>query len=159
MAPDPVDSVVDPGDAPIVTDRASYTLQRGSHGWETEITFQYANATARTISILNCNESFALRLEMREGGDWVSAWNPPIPMCLSRPIEISPGGSYGTTLSVFGGYPGSNTYPQFEVEEIDGTYRLVIESAYWDYDHDGPPWGEQLPLAARASHTFEIRTE
>ncbi len=158
-APDPVDSVVDPGGAPIVTDRASYTLQRGSHGWEGEISFEYTNRTDRTISMVNCNGSFALRLEKWEEGDWVSAWSPPIPMCLSPPIEIEPGATYSRTVPVFGGFPDSNTHPQFNVDEIDGTYRLVIESAYWNYDHDGPPWGVQLPLEERASHTIEIRTE
>jgi hypothetical protein len=155
--PGPAEAL-DPGDTPIVTDRTSYTLQRGSHGWETEIVFEYTNATERTISLLNCNGSFALRLEKLDAGEWVSAWGPPIPMCLSRPIEIARGDRYATTLSVFGGFPGTNTYPQFQVEPVDGTYRLVIESAYWGYDHDGPPWGEQVPLEERVSHTFEIRT-
>jgi len=155
--PEPFDAP-DPGDAPIVTDRASYTLQRGSHGWQGEIAFEYSNATDRTISILNCNGSFALRLEKLEAGAWVSAWGPAIPSCLSPPIEIAPGDGYATTISVFGGFRNSNHYPQFQVDEIDGTYRLVIESAYWNYDHNGPPWGEQVPLEHRVSHTFEIRT-
>jgi len=159
-SPDPVGATTpDPDGAPIVTDLASYTLERGSHGWEGEISFEYTNRTDGTISILNCNESFSLRLEKLEDGDWISAWGPAIPECLSPPIEIEPGASYVRTLPVFGGFPGSNVYPQFQVEEIDGTYRLVIESAYWNYDHDGPPWGEQLPVEERASHTFEIRTE
>jgi hypothetical protein len=140
-APGPAEAP-DPGDAVVVTDRSSYTLQRGSHGWQGEIAFEYTNATDRTISILNCRETFGLRLEKLEAGEWIAAWNPVVLMCLSRPIEIKPGATYRNTLDVFGGFQGSNHHPQFQVDEIDGTYRLVIESAYWNYDHDGPQWGE-----------------
>ena len=42
-----------------------------------------------------------------------------------------------------------NMYPQFEVEEIAGTYRLV-----WSLWHAGAT--EALPLEQRISNTFEV---
>jgi hypothetical protein len=71
---------------------------------------------------------------------------------------IPPGGSHRERLAVFGGYPSTSHHPQFSVEEIDGNYRLVILAAYWDYNHDGPPWGTELPLADRVSEPFDLVT-
>lgn len=152
-APPPV------GDAAVATSASSYTLQGTQGGWAGEIDFAFTNVTGQTISLLNCRGGFGVRLEKREGGEWVPAWHPVLLQCLSPPIELRPGETHHHTLHVFAGRPGSNRYPQFEVDRIDGTYRLVVGSAYWDYDHDGPPWGEPVPLEHRVSNTFEIRAE
>lgn len=151
-------SAPDPDSAPILTERTSYTLERSASGWEGEIGFEYTNPTDRTISLLNCNEQFGLLLEIWQDDDWVTAWGPALPECLSPPIDIPPGESYATTLRVFGGFPRNNVYPKFRVEPIDGDYRIVITSAYWDYDHDGPSWGEEPSLEHRVSNTFELRS-
>ena len=72
---------------------------------------------------------------------------------------MGPASSLPDEVEILAGRPGSNLHPQFAVDEIDGMYRLVVESAYWNYDHDGPPWGETLPLEYRASEPFEIRAD
>jgi hypothetical protein len=134
---------------------ASYTLEAGPVGWSGALEFDYHNVTERPIALLNCLGGFGLRLEKRQGPAWVPAWSPALLMCLSAPIEIPPGGSHHERLHVFGGYPSSSHHPQFSVEEIDGTYRVVILDAYWDY-HPSPPWGAQVPLADRVSEPFEL---
>lgn len=152
----PVAEAAVPGEEPIRTDRSLYVLEEGTAGWETEIRFDYTNRSDRTISIANCHEGFSLRLEKRQGGEWAPAWSPPVLLCLSSPIEIRPGRTYSRRLRVFGGYPDNESHPKFEVDELDGTYRLVVEAAYWRYDHGGPPWGQQVPLEHRVSGDFEI---
>lgn len=57
-----------------------------------------------------------------------------------------------------GGFPDENVYPKFFVDEIRGYYRLMITSAYWDYDPDGPEWGELVPLEERVSAPFRLET-
>jgi hypothetical protein len=148
-----------PGETAIRTDSSRYTLERRPTGWQADIAIEYTNPTDATISLLNCNGAFSLRLEKYDAGEWVTAWQPALPMCLSPPIEIGPGETFSRTLEVFGADPHSQVFPQFQVEEIDGTYRLVIDSAYHEYDHDGPPWGVAVPLEHRVSNTFELRTQ
>jgi hypothetical protein len=149
-----------PGDAgAIVTDAGSYTLQSTQSGWMVEIRYHFTNRSDRVISLLNCSGAYGIRLEKQEGDRWVTAWRPVLPMCLSQPIRIGAGEVRSDRLHLFAGQHGSNSYPQFETGEIGGNYRLVIESAFWGYDHDGPPWGEQPPLEYRVSNVFELRTE
>jgi hypothetical protein len=52
-------------------------------------------------------------------------------------------------------YPcGGNTYPQFELDEVPGTYRLV----WGNFDTWVPGDGARgpLPLAARVSNEFQL---
>lgn len=154
LNPDPA-----PNDrAPVMTGASLYTLTPTENGWTGEIDFEVTNGTDRKISLLNCRGGYGLKLEKWEGSDWVTAWSPALLMCLGPPIEILPGQARQDVVRIFGGHRRSSFYPQFTVDEIDGTYRLVIEGAFWAYDHGGPPWGESVPLEHRVSNTFEIRT-
>jgi hypothetical protein len=147
------------GGAPVEMSASRYILTTTEVGWRGELGFTFHNVTDRTISLLNCRGGFGLRLEKWDDGRWIPAWHPVLLGCLSPPIEIGPEESHEHTLHLFSGRPGSNHYPQFSVDPIDGIYRLVILEAFWDYDHDGPPWGEPPPLEARVSDRFEISTE
>jgi hypothetical protein len=144
-------------EGPVVVEGRSHTLRSTQEGWEGEVPFAYHNVTDRTISLLNCRGGFGLHLEKRVEGDWVRAWEPAGELCLSPPIEIPPGEQHEHTLHVFDARPDANVFPRFDVDGIPGSYRIVITSAYWDYDHDGPPWGEMPPMEARVSAPFELR--
>jgi hypothetical protein len=141
----------------IVTSAYSYELQRTSVAWTGQIPFTFTNVSDRTISLLNCNGAYSLRLEKLVNGSWARAWSPVLPMCLSQPIRRTPGQTIAGDIGIFSGLPGSDVHPQFEVPEIEGTYRIVIDSGFWNYDHDGPPWGQVPPLEYRVSNSFEIR--
>lgn len=148
-----------PDDPPVVMSDSLYVLEAGATGWRGELAFTYYNVTDRTLSLANCRGGFAYRLEKWTDEGWVTAWSPVLLMCLSPPIRIPPGRSHEHVATVFSGFPDSNSYPRFQVDEIDGTYRVVIDGVFWNYDHDGPPWGEVPPEERRVSHPFEIRTE
>ncbi|MQA90420.1 MAG: hypothetical protein GEU90_09310 [Gemmatimonas sp.] len=143
---------------PVEMSASRYVLANGLNGWQGELDFTFRNDTDRLISLLNCNGTFALRLEKWENGTWVPAWSPILPECLSLPIEVPPGENYQHQLHVFSRRPGSNTHPQFYVDPIDGTYRLVILAAFWDYHDYDSTWGEEPPLEYRVSAPFEIST-
>jgi hypothetical protein len=148
-------------DGPVVMDSRVVTLQRTADGWRGELGYLFVNVTPRTISLVNCHGAYGLSLEKWLDGQWVRAYTPVLPMCLSGPIEIRPGTAHERRFELFAGPRGSNLYPQFEVEPVAGTYRLVIEAAYWNYDHraTGGNWGTPVPLEDRVSDPFEIRTD
>jgi hypothetical protein len=142
----------------LVPAEASYALEATADGWVGAMDFAYTNTTAEVVSLLNCRDGFGVKLERWQDSEWQWAWSPVLLSCLSPPIEIPPGETYDFTLSVFAGYPGGNSYPMFAFDEIEGYYRLVVTSAYWNY-HDSPPWGDELPLSDRASNPFALTVD
>lgn len=141
---------------PIRTDRSRYTIRETEERFEVEIPFSYTNRTGETVYVINCRGIAPPTLEKWEDGAWIRAWSPAVPLCLSPPIEIAPGQTYTNTLQVVAGRPGTNVAPTFEVEDIDGTYRLVWHGLVHDYDQDRQGFGEPLPLDERVSNTFQL---
>lgn len=143
---------------PIQTDRLEYRVRRTGQGQEVNIPFTYTNETGRTVYVVNCNGQAPPYLEKQVDGQWVLAWAPVVPSCLSHPIEIRPGATYTDTLRVFAGRPKSNTYPQFVVERVTGTYRLVWSGLVHDYDANrSQGFGEPVPEAGRISNSFLLK--
>ena len=137
----------------------AYTLEQWSGGVSTRLDIIVENSSPETISLLNCNGAYGVVLERRVGTDWVTAWAPVLPLCLGKPIEIPPGGLLQDTIKVFAGRRGSMTHPQFAMDQLEGTYRMVVTSAYWHYDHDGPPWGDAVPSRVMTSNPFRLIVE
>ena len=140
------------------TDSLTYKLVAGSHGYEAEIEARFTNRTAGRVYFVNCNDATGLSLEKLINGAWVGVWSPALPMCLSQPITVPAGGTYDSRISVFGGYPGSNAWPQFSVTDLAGTYRLVWHHALRSYQ-DRLPFGVPLPLEQRASNRFTLQVQ
>lgn len=140
------------------TGSLSYALVAGSHGYEGEIDVRFTNRTAGTVYFVNCSGATGVSLEKRILGDWVAVWSPALPECLSPPITVAPGGIYDSRISVFGGYQGSNDWPQFAVTNVAGTYRLVWHDALRSYQ-DRLPFGVPLELEHRVSNRFEIQSQ
>lgn len=142
--------LLDLTEPPIHTDQTTYVLETNASGWEGVIQIEYVNASARKMYLGNCHGAYSYFLEKREGEEWVPAWSPILPMCKSPDIEIPAGEVFSDAVWVHGARPGTNVEPKFDVDEIDGTYRLVIFANWAD---------EAPPLEYRVSNTFEIRTE
>ena len=140
------------------TDSLEYTLAAGVRGYSGEIGVRFTNRTGQTVYFVNCNGATGVRLEKRIGAQWQSVWSPVLPACLSAPITVQPGATHGFRIHVFGGYPGSNTAPQFAVADIAGEYRAVWPDALRSYQ-DRLPFGEPRALAHRVSNTFVLRVE
>ena len=140
------------------TDSLAYTLRAGRSGYETRIAAVFTNRSASTVYIVNCGGATAVSLEKLVGDQWQRVWSPVIPACLSQPITVPAGGTWRTELWVFGGYPGSNSYPQFEVADPAGVYRAVWHGVLISYQ-DRLPFGEPLPLPLRASNRFTLAVQ
>lgn len=148
--------VSDPNQPMMVTDASEYDVVIGEARIEARISFQYANRSGRTIYFPNCNGVIAPILQQWNGLEWVFAWGSPQLDCLSPPVVLLPDEVYEDTLTVSAGTPGSNIYPQFQVSELSGKYRLLWLNALGSYDPDGPPWGESLPENLRSSNEFRL---
>lgn len=139
----------------IQTDAQSYVVTRVRQGFHAEIPYVFSNRTGGAVYLVNCQQDFEISLERRDSARWVRAYNPPLRECLSPPIVIEAGERYRDTLLVRAQEYGSNSYPQFDREDIDGTYRIVWGSALSSY-RDRHPFGDTLPLRQRISNEFQI---
>lgn len=144
-------------DADLRTDRSRYTVRATTAGLEAEIPFAFANRTGRTVYISNCARFAPPRLEKRVEDEWVVAWRPLVPRCSSPPIAIRDGGAFQDTLLVSAGYPADDLFPKFEVDDLDGTYRLVWPNVLWASDRTRSQPGDALPRSLRTSNEFVIQ--
>jgi hypothetical protein len=144
-----------PDSEPIQTDQQRYTLQPGESGLTATIIWSYTNPTGGPVFVVNCLGASNLFVEKEIAGGWVRAWTPVLPQCLSPPIVIQPASVRTDTLELFAGYVSNNVWPKFEVDDLDGVYRLV-----WDvlstYGENVPGFGDLLPLDRRISNPFEL---
>lgn len=142
---------------PIQTDRLEYEVQHTDHGLKVEIPFTYKNETGKTVYVVNCHKQVPPALEKETDGAWVRAWTPTILLCLSAPIVIWPGATYSDTLRVLAAHPTSNAHPKFEVDKVEGSYRLVWHGLVHHYDENRQGFGEPLALEGRISNAFLLK--
>lgn len=154
---DPVGIERDLG-APIQTDRLSYEMKRVARGYETEIEYTFTNPRAETVFVVNCHGRSEIVMERWDGEAWQHAWAPTIPDCLGPTIEIAPGESWSTTLTVFGGDPDCGCAPQF-AGAIGGTYRLNWRAVVESYSEEELSWGPLIPEEQRLSNRFVLELD
>lgn len=133
-----------------------YTLAIQDGVAKLEIPFTYANHTGRTLHVVNCNGFAPPVLEKREGNRWVLAFAPAVPACLSPAIRIKDGDTYQDTLYIEAAVPARRDRQSFEVDEIEGTYRLVWHGVLYDFDPDRYPFGKEVELELRTGQEFSI---
>ena len=151
-------SVTGPADPPLLqTDALTYELVRDDSGFTVSIPYTFTNRTGGSVYLPNCRGGFWLHLEREDEGDWHAAWSPFLLLCLSPPIVIEEDEVWVDTLEVWGGLPGGNVWPRFDVADPAGTYRIVWDDALSSYQ-DHLPFGRPLPLAERMSNTFQLTT-
>lgn len=138
------------------TDSGRYTLGIQEGVATLEIPFTFRNHTGRTIYVVNCNGLAPPVLEKREGERWVVAYVPAVPACLSPAIEIRDHETYHGTVHVQAWLPASLHRPKFEVDELEGTYRLVWHGVLYDFDPNRYPFGEEVELELRTGEEFFI---
>ena len=143
-------------DALFQTDSLSYTLVDDGL-WDANITIQFTNKTATPTYFANCNGYSALRLEKLVAGLWKEAWLAIIPACSSLPAAVAPNAVYNPRILFSAGRAGSNVVPKFEVDPIDGLYRIVWTDSPLTVRDDTAP-AELLPLDQRVSNRFLLKT-
>ena len=155
---DPGAALVRDDEALLQTDSLSYTVRADPDGYRVDIGAMFTNGTGASVYFANCNSLIVPSLEKLEGGEWVPAWYPVLPLCLSVPVEVPPGDTYDMDVQVFGGFPGNNQYPKFRVSDVEGIYRLVLHEAYSYYEMDGES-NESLSERWRISNRFRLVLE
>jgi hypothetical protein len=133
----------------IQTDSSMYHV-RSTGGYQATIGLTYTNRTGARVYIAACHSPHPPLLEKWEDGEWVTAYHPPVPACLTPPVGIEPRQSYTYTYRIIAGLPYDDAYPKFRVSEIPGSYRLR-----WLLRGPNAP----LPLDQTISNTFELRLE
>ncbi|MEX2467273.1 MAG: hypothetical protein WD995_10205 [Gemmatimonadota bacterium] len=103
-----------------------YPVERHDIGYSAQVSYTFRNGTDAAIRLADCVDDVRPLLQLRRDGRWVDAWHPRLTPCDGPPLVVEPGASFGDTLNVVGGPPGSNITPAFIFEEIEGVYRL-----YW----------------------------
>jgi len=149
-------------DTALVTDGTSFPFEKKNslgHVWyRAEIPYSFTNRTGSNVYLLNCRGGFAVRLQVEEAGHWAHYWSPVILACLSPPIVIEPDEVYETTVNVVGCTSGGNCAPRLTLPSSASTrYRIMWGDGRSSYDHDGPPWGDLIPLEERVSNSFTLR--
>lgn len=143
------------------THQAEYVVTRTSDAYSAEIGFTYVNRGDRPLYIPKCRVPRKPILEKLEGDRWIYAVGYFMQDCLGPSFRIDPRETWTDTLRIYAGTPDSRVIPKFNVEEVPGTYRLVLQTV-WDRA-EGPflRGGEEdlLPLALRVSNPFRIRVE
>ena len=150
-------TVLDTAPAPIETDKMEYEAQIEDGSVEIDIPHTFKNETDAAVFVVNCHNSFAIKLQKRVGNTWVDAVGIIIPECLSPAIEIESNATFEHTLMVRAGLPSSDIQPRFEVDELEGIYRIVWIDVLETYDPDSFPFGKQIPVAMRVSNEFLIQ--
>ncbi len=141
---------------PIQTDATVYSLREDWVGLATEIALRWENQAADTLYIVNCNGALAPVLEKKVVGGWEVFWSPILQLCLSSPIVIEPAGVLVDTVHVWGALPGHNAGPEFKSDDVEGTYRIVMHNAVFNYDSDRQGFGDPVPLEYRVSNHFVL---
>ncbi len=137
------------------TDSLEYSLDSTAVGWQGSIRVLFTNQSSDSAFFVNCNGLTALSLEKLAGAEWTPAWFPALPLCLSLPIIVKPGGDHLFTISIFGAFPEMNAYPKFATAEIGGVYRIVFHQLLSSY-RTSLPFGTEFPLERRISNQFRL---
>lgn len=147
-----------PAESAIVTVDSNFVL-RAEHGalWG-DIPFQFTNLSDRGMSLPNCNGTYPIVLEKRNGDAWDYAWSGTMMGCISPPLVVESGATMSGAQTIAAGLPGSNYAPLFASPTVDGTYRLVLASVHWAFDEAGNR-GVLVPERLRTSNEFTIRVE
>jgi hypothetical protein len=149
VAPPPAKPAPKPVEAPVLTDRTRYVLERGPYGPQATIVTTFK--PDRTVYVMNCNGAMTHGLQRLEGGRWVDAWIAEINGCFSTPIVIPAGGQHVATMTPVSRAETWTIQP--------GTYRAVWHNVLTSFDAKaapGRPMGEDLPLEQRVSAPFVI---
>jgi hypothetical protein len=142
----------------IRTERTEYAVSRSGASLVTTIGLTLTNGTEGPAYLATCHGVHPPVLQKRVGDRWVTAYAAVVPLCLGPPEVVEPGETFPYTFRVSGAPRGSNSYPQFEVDEVPGTYRLAW-AVYrtWEPDGGRPGLGELFPRESTVSNEFTLR--
>lgn len=150
--------------APIRTDSTTYSLGRNPTYLSVRMRASYTNAGTQTVFLGRCGPRQVYgMLEKQTSAGWVPALRPSCPLIAAPRVPVGPGQTYTDSVTLTavrptsGGTPDSAS-PSFQVDPIDGTYRLVF-AVYTTADLGATAAQESAqlaPLAQRVSNPFTL---
>ena len=120
----PLGAVAGSPELAITTDRLSYTLRREGATLELTVGLTFTNTGSRTVWLPRCLGLVPGSLYKRVAGEWVLGLSQPWPACAEPPVPIPPRVSLPYSFRISAELPGMNTYPRFDVAEIEGIWRI-----------------------------------
>lgn len=138
------------------TDSTQYSIRRTDGVFVTEIGVTFTNTTGHTVYFVNCLGGTSLVLEKLVGDQWEYAWGGGGLDCLSAPITVNPGATYRRVIRVWAAHRGTNSYPQFAFDDLQGDYRILWHDAMKNFDANRSGFGDRLPLSQRVSNRFAM---
>ena len=138
------------------TGRTTYAVEAGGIGQRIVVDMRYTNTLSKPVHIGHCG-GFPARLDKRAGGNWIVAGGTGGSLdCAGTTRIVNPGVTINQTL-VFEGAPrGSNSFPQFNIDDLAGTYRIVLMEVMVDRQDDPFSNGTLIPERLRVSNTFQV---
>jgi hypothetical protein len=139
----------------VQTGSASYFVEDAAFGGiviKVDITF--TNTLPETVYIGHCG-GMPSRLEKRLGLRWMPVGGEGTLDCGGTTAVLDPGETYSRTIQFIGMPRGSNSYPQFETDDLPGEYRIVLTEVATDRS-EGDPVGRLIPHRQRTSNTFTV---
>lgn len=114
--------------APLRAELRTDSTEIGVHlgpNYIANIGFVFVNTTAGPVSLSGCGGPPMPELEKLVNGNWMAAYHPVVLACLSIPDFYLPSGAtYRNEVRFMAAARGTNTFPQLEVDSINGVYRL-----------------------------------
>lgn len=138
----------------VQTGASSYAVEDLSFGRVIPVDVTFTNTLSEIVYIGHCG-GMPSRLEKRHGLRWVLVGGEGTLDCGGTTVVLEPGKTYSRTIRYYGMPRGSNSYPQFETDDLRGEYRIVLTEVAVDRS-DADPVGRLIPHRNRSSNTFTV---
>ena len=136
----------------LVTDSARFVVQFDGSFFTGHIGYTFTNASGDILSKAGCRAPDGPRLEKQVNGRWVVAYDQISLLCRTIPdFTWQPGTKTPALLDVVAAKRGTNSYPQLNVDAVDGVYRL-----HWDFAIGPDATAEGVRTVDVVSNTFRL---
>ena len=145
-------------EAPLQTDRLSYSFTSDDRGFYSTGTFELevTNTSGRPAYLTRGDRQLELVLEGFENGEWVTVWAQSIGDDGGAALRLGPGESATFDAEIDGFLPGACECSPI-ISFDDGLYRLRIAQGYVELLDEEPfETGEELPTEHRVSNRFYV---
>lgn len=138
----------------VQTGASSYAVEDLSFGRVIPVDVTFTNTLSETVYIGDCG-GMPSRLEKRLGLRWVLVGGEGTLDCGGTTAVLEPGETHSRTIRYYGMPRGSNSYPQFETDDLPGQYRIVFTEIAVDRT-ETDLIGRLIPHELRTSNTFTV---
>lgn len=137
----------------VQTLRSSYAVEASSIGRRIVVDMRYTNTLPVAVHLGHCGGMPSI-LFKRDPTGWKVVGGSGALDCGGSTAIVNPGDTYQTTIFYEGAPRGSNMYPQFEIDDLGGEYRIVLMEVV--VDRSDTQNGTLVHERYRTSNTFQV---